>query len=350
MVVLSVGLAFGLMTVIHFIFDTFIGIDIDEYHNGTPFNYIVILICVLIANFLFTRLFVKHIKAALNVLTDAVREIKGGNLNYIIEHTEFDTEFSAVCANFNEMAARLREMVEQRQVDEKNRKELIAGISHDLRTPLATIKAYIEGIKKGVAANPEMQKKYIDTIQGNTEDLEYIINQLFLFSKIDIGEFPFKFDIVDIGSELDKIVAVLADEYRAKGLEVSIKENTQNVFASIDIVQFKTIIQNVLGNSVKYGKKDGGCSEISCREQGNSVSITIKDNGAGVPEKMLGRIFDVFYRGDASRSNPGNGSGLGLAICLKIVERLNGTIRAENATEGGFSIIITVPIQRGESK
>jgi len=350
MVLFSVGLAFGLMVVIHFVFDNLTGIDINEYHNDTPFNYIVILVCVLMANFLFTRLFVKRIKSALNVLTDGVREIRDGNLNHRIEQTGFDAEFDAICADFNEMTARLREMVEQRQADEKNRKELIAGISHDLRTPLATIKAYIEGIKKGVATNPEMYAKYIDTIQDNAEDLEYIINQLFLFSKIDIGEFPFKFDVVDIGSELDKMVTVFADEYRAKGLEISLKENIQNVFVSIDIVQFKTIIQNILGNSVKYGKKDGGCSEISCCKQGNAVSIIIKDNGAGVPQKMLERIFDVFYRGDASRSSPGNGSGLGLAICSKIVERLKGTIRAENATKGGFSIIITLPIQRSEGK
>ena len=350
MVIFSVGLAFGLMVVIHFAFDNLTGIDINEYHNDTPFNYIVILICVLVANFLFTRLFVKRIKTALNVLTNGVREIRDGNLNYRIEHTELDAEFNAVCADFNDMAGRLREMVEQRLADEKNRKELIAGISHDLRTPLATIKAYSEGLKKGVAANPEMQSKYIDTIQDNAEDLEYIINQLFLFSKIDIGEFPFKFDTVDIGNELEKIVATLTDEYREKGLEVSLKENTQNVFVSIDVVQFKTIIQNVLGNSVKYGKKDGGHSEISCRKQGDAVSIIIRDNGAGVPEKMLARIFDIFYRGDASRSSTGSGSGLGLAICSKIIERLNGTIKAENAQEGGFSIIISLPVQRGESE
>jgi len=350
MVIFSVGLAFGLMVVIHFAFDNLTGIDINEYHNDTPFNYIVIFICVLVANFLFTRLFVKRIKTALNVLTNGVREIRDGNLNYRIEHTELDAEFNAVCADFNDMAGCLRGMVEQRLADEKNRKELIAGISHDLRTPLATIKAYSEGLKKGVAANPEMQSKYIDTIQDNAEDLEYIINQLFLFSKIDIGEFPFKFDTVDIGNELEKIVATLTDEYREKGLEVSLKENTQNVFVSIDVVQFKTIIQNVLGNSVKYGKKDGGHSEISCRKQGDAVSIIIRDNGAGVPEKMLARIFDIFYRGDASRSSTGSGSGLGLAICSKIVERLNGTIKAENAQEGGFSIIISLPVQRGESE
>ena len=122
----------------------------------------------------------------------------------------------------------------------------------------------------------------------------------------------------------------------------------QDVFVSIDTVQFKTVIQNVLNNSLKYGKKIGGCSEISCRKHSDTVSIIIKDNGPGVPEQMLARIFDVFYRGDASRTSPGNGSGLGLAICSKIIQRLKGSIRAENAAEGGFSIIITLPIQEGD--
>jgi len=265
-------------------------------------------------------------------------------ITHRIQHNSGD-EFDAVCADFNEMAARLSDMVEQKQADENSRKELIAGISHDLRTPLTSVKAYIEGLRKGIATTPEMQEKYLGIIQSKTEDIEYIIKQLFMFSKIDIGEFPLNLETVDIGNELAKLVDEMAVEYKELGLGISLAENTQGNLVSIDTVQFKNIVQNILGNSVKYSNRKDVCAEISSKKIDDCICITIKDNGVGVPNEMLTKMFDVFYRGDESRNNPAKGSGLGLAISSKIIERLNGSIRAENAN--GLAMIITLPIQEG---
>ena len=321
---------------------------LDEHDRRTnrviPFLAVGLLGIVFIINRALTKYISHSIITSIDTLVDGVREISEGNLDYRIHYNKGD-EFDAVCGDFNEMATRLSEMVNQRQMDEAGRKELIAGISHDLRTPLTSIKAYIEGFRKGVASTPEMREKYLDTIQSKTEDIEYIINQLFLFSKMDIGEFPFKLEAVDIGDELKRIV----DSLDYEGLTIELKENVQSIAVSIDIVQFRNVIQNILNNSVKYGNKEVGYSEISCIANNDTVSITIRDNGPGVPEEMLNKIFDVFYRGDASRTSPSNGSGLGLAICLKAIERLNGSIRAENTEGSGLSIIITLPIQKGES-
>ena len=281
----------------------------------------------------------------INTLVDGVNEISNGNLTHRIQYKNGD-EFDAVCSDFNEMASRLSEMVEQRQADENSRKELIAGISHDLRTPLTSVKAYLVGLRKGVATTPEMQEKYLNIIQAKTDDIEYIIKQLFMFSKIDIGEFPLNLETVDIGNELTVMVDGFTDEYKEMGLDVLLVENTnENVL--IDTVQFKNIVQNILGNSVKYCNRNDACSKIFCKSIDGSVSITIKDNGPGVSDEMLVKMFDVFYRGDESRSNPDKGSGLGLAISAKIIERLNGSIRAENAIDGGLAIMITLPIQEG---
>jgi len=236
-------------------------------------------------------------------------------------------------------------MVAQRQADENSRKELIAGISHDLRTPLTSVKAYLEGLRKGIATTPEMQKKYIDIIQSKTEDIEYIIKQLFAFSKIDIGQFPLNLKTVDIGNELAKMVLGFADEYKEMGLDISLDKNAQG-YVHIDTVQFKNIVENILGNSVKYCNRKNVRAEIFCKSINDSVSITIKDNGPGVTDEMLTKMFDVFYRGDEARNNPSKGSGLGLAISSKIIERFNGSIRAENVPDGGLAIIITLPIQK----
>ena len=308
--------------------------------------FILVLIIVFLTNRFLTKFISRRIMTSIDVLVNGVHEISDGNLTYRIQYGRND-EFAAVCNDFNEMALRLSDMVKQRQIDENSRKELIAGISHDLRTPLTSIKAYIEGLKKGVASTPEMQEKYLDTIQNKTEDLEYIINQLFLFSKIDIGEFPLNFETVDIGCEIEKMITGLADEYTERGLEISLKEKTQGVFVSIDTVQFRNVLQNILDNSVKYGNKNNPRAEIFCRKSNDSVSVIINDNGPGVSEELCEKLFDVFYRGDTSRNNPSKGSGLGLAISSKIIKRLNGSIIAENIQGGGLSVIISLPEQKG---
>lgn len=316
-------------------------------HSDRNINVILITFCLLGAvfwvNLMLTRRISNRIVGSIDTLVKGVNEIASGNLTYRIDYNEND-EFDAVCADFNEMAARLLDMVNERQKDERNRRELIAGISHDLRTPLTSIKAYLEGIKKGVAATPEMQEKYLDTIQSKTEDIEYIISQLFLFSKMDIGEFPLNREIVDIGATLCKMIEELADEYKEKCLEISLTKNIQGIFVSIDTVQFRNVLQNILGNSVKYCNRNDARAEITCQKNDDNVSITIKDNGSGVTNEMLIKIFEVFYRGDIARNNPSQGSGLGLAISSKIIERLGGSIQAKNAPEGGLSIIITLPI------
>ena len=311
-----------------------------------PAIALYLLIVVFLGNVLIAKYITRRIMTPINTLATGVHEISNGNLTHRIQYNGGD-EFDAVCTDFNEMAARLFDMVEQRQADENSRKELIAGISHDLRTPLTSVKAYLEGLRKGIATTPEMQEKYLNTIQEKTDDIEYIIKQLFMFAKIDIGEFPLNLEIVNIGSELTGIVDSFADEYKEMGLRVSLEENTDGDVL-IDSVQFKNIIQNILGNSVKYCNRNDAFAKIFCKSvDDSSVSITIKDNGPGVPDEMLTKMFDVFYRGDESRNNPDKGSGVGLAISSKIIKRFNGSIRAENVIDGGLAIIITLPIQRG---
>ena len=322
---------------------------IDNFIGGSNFVIPIIIFylftVLILANILLAKYITRCIMNPINTLANGVHEISNGNLTHRIQYNSGD-EFDAVCADFNEMAMRLSEMVEQRQADENSRKELIAGISHDLRTPLTSVKAYIEGLRKGVATTPEMQQKYLNIIQNKTEDIEYIIKQLFMFSKIDIGDFPLNLEIIEIGAKLSEMVNEFADEYKEMGLCVTLTENTQaNVI--LDTIQFRNVLQNVLGNCVKYCIKTDAHAEIICTKNESSVFITIKDNGFGVPNEMLAKLFNVFYRGDKSRNNPANGSGLGLAISSKIIERLNGSMRAENVPESGLAIIITLPIQRG---
>jgi signal transduction histidine kinase len=320
------------------------GFDTMQGRVGSSLAFLIVLLIVIyFMNYSLTRYVFRSIIVPIETLVGGVNEIAGGNLEHRIEYGR-DDEFSTVCTAFNEMAQRLSELVQQKQKDESNRKELIAGISHDLKTPITSIKGHIEGLKKGVASTPEMQKKYFDIIQNKTEDLEYIIRQLFLFSKMDIGEFPFSLETIDIGDELNRMVAGFSDEYREKGLEVLLNDNIHEAFVSIDIVQFRNVVQNILDNSLKYGNNENARVDLFCNKNNNFVTIAINDNGRGVSDNALHRLFDIFYREDIARNNTKSGSGLGLAICSKIIERLSGSITAENLQNGGLGIVIKLPL------
>ncbi|MBU3179453.1 HAMP domain-containing histidine kinase [Clostridium estertheticum] len=321
--------------------------EISGTHDKIVFSLAIIIILVisaiiLLTNRFLTRFVFKSIILPLDTLIYGVRQIRDGNLDYHIEYTGKD-EFEGICSDFNEVAQRLLDSVNARQKDEVNCKELIAGISHDLRTPLTSIKAYVEGIETGVASTPEIQKRYLNTIKNKTLDLEHIVSQLFLFSKLDIGEFPLYLKKVDIGKELSNIVINLTEEYERKGLIITLTQNVKDIYVQADVVQLRNAVVNVLENSVKYKNREQGKMRIICETDDNYVAIKLNDNGSGVSEEALEKLFDIFYRTDPSRTNPSNGSGLGLSITAKIIEKLGGSIRAENVQEGGLTIIMMLP-------
>lgn len=306
---------------------------------------ISLIIIIYITNKMLTHYVVKSIVTPIDILVYGVNQICDGNLEYRIAYEKKD-EFTAICSDFNDMAKRLSDMVNARQKDEQSRRELIAGISHDLRTPLTSIKAYVEGLEKGIASTPKVQRRYYDTIKSKTSDLEYIINQLFLFTKLDVGEFPLHMEQIDIGEELSKQVDLFKNEYIQKGLSIHIKNNIQNTFVKIDVIQFRNVVQNILENSVKYKNEESVEAEIVCTDNETDVIIRIADDGPGVPNEALNKLFELFYRSDASRKNPSNGSGIGLATAKKIIDMFGGEIKAENVTNGGLAIIITLPKER----
>ena len=316
---------------------------LERYTTWVIIGFLSIL--AFLVNLIFRKMLLTPIKNSLTDLETGVEEIGKDNLSYRIE-SKRGNEFDRVYRNFNEMANKLLEMTERKELDENSRKELIAGISHDLKTPLTSINAYAEGIKKGVATTPQMQEKYMNVIQSKAQEMTYIINQLFLFSKIDLGEFPFQIVIVDIGMELEKMVASFVVDYEEKDVLISLSKNVSGVFVAVDVVQFKNVVQNIVGNSIKYGSQTDGEIDIRCEKQNNNVSIIIRDNGSGVTDEALKHMFDVFYRGDDSRNSAVKGSGLGLAISSKIINRLNGTIEADNSPHGGLVTTIRLPIEK----
>ena len=168
---------------------------------------------------------------------------------------------------------RLFDMVNARQKDEENRKELIAGISHDLRTPLPSIKAYIEGSEKGVSSTPQAQQKYIDTIKNKVSDMEHIINQLFMFSKLDIGEFPLRLETVDIVEVIGNFINESASEYKEKGLFISFPQKVNRLFT---VRCFARIWKHDINIDCRiYSCKDGGQKRPGCGTENGVIYIAV---------------------------------------------------------------------------
>jgi signal transduction histidine kinase len=307
----------------------------------------IMILLVLATNFFLTRSMIKNIAIPLDTLSFGVKQIQNNNLGFRLEYKN-DDEFRPICAAFNEMAERLEAMAAEHDKYEENRRELLAGISHDLRTPLTSIKAYLEGIEKEVASTKEKREKYIATIRNKTNDMEYIINQLFLFSKLDINDFPLSLQNLDMGLFFQDAVSELSGYYDKRGLTIELCEIMPNVFVSIDPVLFRNVITNILENSVLYKDTERGRIEISVGIIGAVVEIRLADDGPGVPRESLEKLFDVFYRADPSRNTKGGslGNGLGLAISQKIVNLMGGSIKAEmkaELPERGIAIVISLP-------
>ena len=294
-----------------------------------------IFLSILLTNRFLTRFVFRRVEEPLELLAAGVRRIGEGDLEYRIDYAGKD-EFAPVCDAFNEMAERLKRSVERDRKDEESRKELLAGISHDLRSPLTSIRAYVEGLLDGVAQTEEARQRYLRTIRTKAEDIDRLVSQLFLYSKLDLEGVPMEMRPIRLDKFIAGFVEESAADSRARGLEVTAERLTPAT-VSADPEQLRRVLSNILENSIKYKTKEMGRLQITLEESGR---LLLADDGPGVPEEALPKLFDVFYRSDPARKNPAGGSGLGLAIASKAVRGMGGTIRAYNGPGGGLTIEI----------
>jgi signal transduction histidine kinase len=305
------------------------------------------LILISLINNYLTHRMTKRITKPLEPLGEGVRQIQANNLSFRIDYQEKD-EFYPVCEAFNEMAAKLETSTAQKEKDEANRRELIAGISHDLLTPLTSIMVSLEGLEKGVASTPALQNKYHSHIRNEAANMKHIIQQLFLFSKLDMDEFPLNLMATDICLAISEMLEDSLAGYKERGLNIHISGFPKNVFVNADVFLLRSVVTNIIENSIKYKIEEHGQMEITAAVQDNHILFRFADDGPGVKPDMLEKLFDVFYRADPSRT--GHSSGLGLPISAKIIQSMSGTINADLPPSGGLVIVIRLPISQGEAK
>lgn len=296
------------------------------------------LLIVLITNGVLTFIVSQSIIKPLKKLKYGAEQIKDGNLLFSINEKSGD-EVGDVCRAFEEMRKRLKDALEQQLKYDEERNEFIASISHDLKTPITSIKGHIDGLKDGVADTPEKNEKYLDIIYRKTLDMDRLINDLTFYSNQTLKKIPFNFSRVDLRS----FVEDMADEYRLelerKGISIESNYNLgHNVLVKADVEKLKRVITNILENSLKYMKDENGRILIEVGDAHDKVLIGIHDNGEGIKKEALPYIFKRFYRADPSRNTSRGGSGLGLAIASQIIEEHGGRIWAESEYGKGTGI------------
>jgi signal transduction histidine kinase len=304
------------------------------------------IVVILIGSQFFTSWLLKRIMRPINALNDGAKRIVQGNLSEPVVYDGKD-ELAPVCATFNQMQRYLQEERDRNASYEKARTDMIAGISHDLRTPLTSVKGYIKGLRDGVANTPEKQEQYLTIAYNKASEMDVLLQKLFYFSKLETGNLPLLLTNEDLGDFLRKFARQSKEELTQLKVQMIIECEDGDLLVCIDTEQMHRVLSNLTENAVKYADADQLSIRISVWREKETIHMSFCDNGKGVPEDQLNNLFVQFWRGDESRSRrDGGGSGLGLNIVKYVVEAHGGSVLARN--DNGLVIDILLPAGKEE--
>lgn len=316
------------------------------FENGRkffPLLVLALLVVIALTNGILTLLVSRSFIKPLYTLKHAAEQIKEGNLDHQVNLKRKD-EIGELGAVFEEMRIRLNESIRLQLQYEENRKELISTISHDLKTPITGIKACVEGIQDGIADTGPMREKYISMIAKKTDEMDRLIDELMLFSKLDLKRLPFHVEEMDLTAYLQDYMDELRLDPRLEEITLSFSSAaSKSVCVLADREKLRRVLMNIVDNSLKYMDKKQKEIHIELIDGQNEASVRIQDNGPGIESAALPFIFDRFYRVEPSRNRSTGGSGLGLSIVKQIIEGQGGQVWAESPIGEGTAIYFALP-------
>ena len=262
--------------------------------NTGCFVIISLITFVFVTSLLLTRFILHNILQPLNKLRAGAEKIREGELDFHLEHDSED-EMKPVIEAFNLMRQRLLNTLHESKRKEDSQKELVASISHDLRTPLTTIKAYIEGLIDNVANSPAKRDRYFKVIKKNVDELNNMIEELFLFSKISLGEKAIPLERINLKEMLEFFISENDYAWKKAGATVTLKAE-DNIIIMGSYLLLEKILSNIIGNSIKYKPEYEIDCYIKLIGKDKFAVLSIADNGSGVPEESLERLTEPFYR------------------------------------------------------
>ena len=276
-------------------------------------------------------------------LKKAAERMGAGNLDEKIDFGDNRVdEVGELCESFENMRQKMSDFAKAKMRYEEENRQLISNISHDLRTPITTIKGYVEGIMDGVADTPEKQERYLKMIYSKANEMDSLINELSLYTNINNNAIPYEFHRVSVKDYFDDCMEEVYTTLLSRNMTLTYKNYCDDdVKVIVDPDQLKRVINNIITNAIKYTDKEYGQIDINIYDNDAEVKVSISDNGRGIDSDSLPHIFDRMYRADSARQSRG-GSGLGLAICKKIVEEHGGNIYATSQLGVGTTIVFTL--------
>ena len=303
---------------------------------------VALVVAVLLTGRFLSRFVLRHITEPLDLLAEGTRRISDGDLGYRLPEGR-DDEFAPVFEDFNAMATRLSDSVDQQRRLERRRAELVSGLSHDLRSPLTSIQAYSEGILDGIAKTPEKQREYVARIQRKSQEMGALLSQMSAVSRVDRSVEDTNLEVVALDEAIREWLEESVGSYELRGAAVS--SDLRPVRARIDAGLLGRILSNLLDNCLRYATgEDGTCKvEVRCGREGDMAWVSVDDDGPGVEEGTESRLFDLFYRGDAARSRTSEGHGIGLAVVSLGMERMGGSVSAGRSELGGLRVLMKLP-------
>lgn len=290
---------------------------------------------------IFTTWIYRSVVHPIRELRQATEKIKSGNLDFQVVASSND-EMGQLCTDFEKMRQRLKESAEEKiRFDNENR-ELISNISHDLKTPITSIKGYVEGIMDGVADTPEKMERYLKTVYNKTNDMQRLIDELTFYSKIDTNRIPYNFRKINVSDYFGDCAEEVGLDLGAKNVVFQYANYVdEKVMVIADPEQIRRVVNNIIGNSCKYFDKEKCFINMRIKDVGDFIQVEIEDNGKGIAAKDIPYIFDRFYRTDSSRNSAKGGSGIGLSIVRKIMEDHGGKVWA-SSKEGTGTVVYFV--------
>lgn len=289
-----------------------------------------------------THLMTKSLEKPINDLARAADSITNGNLDFEVMGSNYD-EINTLCNNFDIMRKELKRARRREAHMKSERSMLLANISHDLKTPITSIKGYIEGIRDGIADTPEKRNSYLDTIYTKANVIDDLVNNLSTFSKLELSRLTFSFESLDLNKFLNDFFENCRLDFEKNYVKLINNIPSDTAFVKADREKIQRVFSNLADNAVKYRNDDNPELKIETSQEDGGIYVTVTDNGIGIEEKELKNVFEGFYRVDSSRAI--KGSGLGLGIVKQIVEKHGGKIWLKSDGLGkGTTAIVYLPL------
>ncbi|MGG0716401.1 HAMP domain-containing sensor histidine kinase [Robertmurraya massiliosenegalensis] len=294
-------------------------------------------------------LLTKPVERSIQLLVHQSQELEQGNFGHSLP-VEGPLEIKELTNRFNQMNIKLENAFSEIKRAESSRRELVANISHDLRTPMSSIKAFVAAIQDGVVVDEETFKQYLRTISLETERLDQLIQQLFQLSLLDSSNIHLHFEAVRVDELLLSVLEHEQIHIKQKNIHIEVVIPTHVPVLHVDRTYFQKVLFNLLDNAIRFSKEGGAITLTVERFHVDKVKISIRDEGEGIKQEELLRIFERMYRIEKSRNKKFGGAGLGLAIAKTIVERHNGKITVTSEVGKGSEFSIIMPISQSEAE